>query len=71
MQDDDLVVIGTANLDFFSFKRKLELNLMVRSKALAKGQQEVLDGDRTQSRLLTLGEWISLPAYHRAVQNFA
>jgi cardiolipin synthase len=69
--DDDLVLIGTANLDSFSFKRNLELNLMVRSRALAKELQEALDEDRTHSRLLTLGEWIALPAYRRAIQNFA
>jgi len=69
--DDDLVLIGTANLDSFSFKRNLELNLMVRSKALAKELQEALDEDRAQSRLLTLGEWLALPAYRRAIQNFA
>jgi cardiolipin synthase len=69
--DDDLVLIGTANLDSFSFKRNLELNLMVRSKALAKELQAALDEDRARSRLLTLGEWIALPAYRRAIQNFA
>jgi len=68
--DEDLVLIGTANLDSFSFKRNLELDLMVRSKALAKELQEALDEDRTHSRLLTLDEWIAHPAYRRAIQNF-
>ena len=69
--DEDLVLIGTANLDSFSFKRNLELNLMVRSKALANALQKALDEDRTHSRLLTLDEWIALPAYRRAFQNLA
>jgi cardiolipin synthase len=69
--DEDLVLIGTANLDSFSFRRNLELNLMVRSKALANALQKALDDDRTHSRLLTLDEWIALPAYRRAFQNLA
>jgi cardiolipin synthase len=69
--DEDLVLIGTANLDSFSFKRNLELNLMVRSKALAKELEEVLEEDRTHSRLLALDEWMALPACGRAIQNFA
>jgi cardiolipin synthase len=69
--DEDLVLIGTANLDSFSFKRNLELNLMVRSKELAEALQKTLDEDRTHSRLLTLDEWIALPAYQRSIQNFA
>jgi len=69
--DDDFVLIGTANLDSFSFRRNLELNLMVRSKAMANTLQAALDEDRTHSRLLTLDEWIALPAYRRAIQRFA
>jgi cardiolipin synthase len=69
--DEDLVLIGTANLDSFSFRRNLELNLMVRSKALANTLQTALDEDQTHSRLLTLDQWITLPGYQRAIQRFA
>jgi cardiolipin synthase len=69
--DEDLVLVGTANLDSFSFKRNLELNLTVRSRALAKELQEALDEDRSHSRVLTLDEWLALPVYRRAIQNFA
>ncbi|MGA2083174.1 MAG: phosphatidylserine/phosphatidylglycerophosphate/cardiolipin synthase family protein [Holophaga sp.] len=69
--DEDLVLIGTANLDSFSFKRNLELNLMVRSMALANALQKALDEDRAHSRLLTLDEWLALPAYRSAFQNLA
>jgi len=33
--DEDLVMLGSANLDSVSFRHNLELNLMLRSKALA------------------------------------
>ena len=69
--DEDLVLIGSANLDSFSFKRNLELNLLVRSRAFARMLQETLDEDRSHSRLLTRGEWTALPAYRRAIQDFA
>lgn len=69
--DEDLVLIGTANLDSFSFRRNLELNLMVRSKALANTLQTALEEDRIHSRLLTRDDWIALPAYRRVIQRFA
>jgi cardiolipin synthase len=69
--DENLVLIGTANLDSFSFRRNLELNLMVRSKALADTLQTALDEDQTHSRLVTLDEWMALPAHRRAIQRFA
>ena len=69
--DEDLVMIGTANLDSASFRHNLELNLMVRSKGLADALREALDGDRTQSRLLELDAWRALPGYEKALQRFA
>jgi hypothetical protein len=44
---------------------------MVRSKALADTLQTALDEDQAHSRLLTLDEWIALPAYRRAIQRLA
>ena len=54
-----------------SFRRNLELNLMVRSKALADTLQTALDEDQTHSRLVTLDEWMALLAHRRAIQRFA
>jgi cardiolipin synthase len=69
--DEDLVMIGTANLDSASFRHNLELNLMVHSKGLADDLREALNEDRTHSRLLVLDEWRALPTYERALQRFA
>jgi len=69
--DDDLVMLGSANLDSVSFRHNLELSLMLRSRILAVALQEALDEDRAKSRLLTTLEWEALPAFHRVIQRFA
>jgi cardiolipin synthase len=69
--DEDLVMIGTANLDSASFRNNLELNLMLQSKGLADDLREALGEDRLHNRLLALEEWRALPGYERAIQRFA
>lgn len=59
--DDDLVMLGSANLDSASFRHNLELNLMLRSRVLATALQEALDEDRAKGGLLTSREWRRSP----------
>lgn len=69
--DEDLVMLGSANLDSASFRHNLELNLMLHSKALAADLQVALDEDRAKSSLLSSKVWETLPVYRRVFQRFA
>jgi cardiolipin synthase len=69
--DEDLAVLGSANLDSRSFRHNLELNLVLRSEGLATELRTALDEDRTASRRLTLQDWEALPSWLRFYQRFA
>lgn len=69
--DDDLVVIGSANLDSRSFRHNLELNLLLRSPELVVAFREAIAPDLAASTPWTLEAWEALPAWRRAVQRFA
>ena len=69
--DEDMILVGTANLDSASLRHNLELNLIVRSEALAAALQETLAEERALSSPFSLAEWRSASAFRRAVQRFA
>ena len=69
--DEDLVLVGTANLDSASLRHNLELNLIVRSAALAEALQGTLAEEQALSSPFSLEEWRSTSAFRRGVQRFA
>jgi cardiolipin synthase len=69
--DDDLVIMGSANLDSRSFRHNLELNLVLRSESLAEDVRTVLEADLAASKPITQVEWASRPVWLRALNRFA
>jgi cardiolipin synthase A/B len=69
--DEDLLVVGSANLDTRSFRHNLELNLVLRHKALAREAETLLARDRHQSTRIEEGTWARRPLLQKMWQHFA
>lgn len=69
--DEDLVIIGSANLDFRSFRHNLELNLLVKSREVARVFKNALELDLASSTPWTLEGWEALPRWRKLLQRFA
>jgi cardiolipin synthase len=69
--DDDVAVIGSSNMDIRSFQLNMEVSLMVRGRSFVDQMREVEDGYRSQSRELTLDEWMRQPLRSTVLDNLA
>ncbi len=67
--DQEIVIIGSANLDALSFRRNLELNLVLRSQELAASLERLLLKDRVQSQPWDLAKWKAQPFWRHAWQR--
>ena len=69
--DDETAVIGSSNMDMRSFGLNFEVSLLVRGKAFVDQLREVEDDYRSNSRQLTLEEWLKQPIRSRVLDNVA
>ena len=69
--DEELVMVGTANLDSASFRNNLELNVMVRSRSLGDALRRTLGEDQALSMRLSPQAWTARPSLRRFFQRFA
>ena len=69
--DEDLLVVGSANLDTRSFRHNLELNLVLRHEALAREAEALLARDRDLSTRIEGSAWVRRPRFQRFWQQFA
>ncbi|MBP1625631.1 MAG: CDP-diacylglycerol--serine O-phosphatidyltransferase [Holophagaceae bacterium] len=69
--DQEIVILGSANLDSLSFRRNLELNLVLRSRSLAGFIAGALEEDRNRSIPWDLEQWQALPLWRRVLQTVA
>ena len=69
--DEEVVVVGSANLDTRSFRHNLELNLVLRHEALARETEALLARDRDQSTRIEHGAWARRPLLQRLSQSLA
>ncbi|WP_005034519.1 phospholipase D-like domain-containing protein [Holophaga foetida] len=67
--DQEIVILGSANLDSLSFRRNLELNLVLRSRTLAGIIEETLERDRSRSLPWDLEQWHALPFWRKTLQR--
>jgi len=67
--DREIVILGSANLDTLSFRRNLELNLVLRSRPLAEILETTLEHDRDQSLPWNLEHWNAIPAWRKGLQR--
>lgn len=68
--DEDLTVMGSANMDFRSFEHNFEINAFVYDTAFAAQMARIFETDAAQSRLLTHGEWFNRPRRRRFEESF-
>jgi cardiolipin synthase len=61
--DDDLVVLGSSNMDMRSFALNYEVSMLLVGPSVVEQMRTVEDGYRARSRLLTAEEWGRQP-YH-------
>jgi cardiolipin synthase len=69
--DDQISVIGSSNLDMRSFTLDLEISVMVRGGTFLEELREIEDEYRTNSKELTLEEWMARPLYRRILDHVA
>lgn len=67
--DDDVVVIGSSNMDMRSFSLNMEVTLMVVDEDQAAGVAEIYSEYRAVSKELTLQAWKSRPWHVRYLDN--
>ena len=61
--DDDLAIIGSANMDYRSFDLNFEVNAMVYSKNITKELKEAFENDLKESVQIDAIEWLNRPKH--------
>ncbi|MEJ5868427.1 phospholipase D-like domain-containing protein [Pseudokineococcus sp. 5B2Z-1] len=69
--DDDVVMLGSANMDIRSFELDLEISLVVRGEGPAAAVRASEGGRREVSHLLTQEEWAARPRRRRVLEDLA
>ncbi|MDE6623835.1 MAG: cardiolipin synthase [Alistipes sp.] len=68
--DDDLAVIGSANMDFRSFEHNFEINAFVYDRDFTARMAELFEQDAAHCRTITPGEWFHRPRALRLAESF-
>jgi cardiolipin synthase len=61
--DDDLSVVGSANMDYRSFDLNFEVNAMLYSKEITSQLQNAFEEDLKHSREINANDWLNRPRY--------
>ncbi|WP_047414594.1 cardiolipin synthase [Cellulophaga sp. Hel_I_12] len=61
--DDDLAIIGSANMDYRSFDLNFEVNAMVYSKKIAQQLADVFENDLIASEQINAINWLNRPKH--------
>ena len=67
--DDELSVIGSANMDFRSFEHNFEINAFVCDQALTARLARLFERDMAQSHPLNKAEWFHRPRLRRLAES--
>ena len=68
--DDDLTVVGSANMDFRSFEHNFELNAFVYDRPFNGQMSAIFEEDARACRPVTPGEWARRPRRQRLAESF-
>ena len=71
VSDDDIVSIGTANIDIRSFEHNYEVNAMVYDVAFAQGRKASFINDCKKSQELTYEEHLQRPLSNKLLEGLA
>lgn len=67
--DDDMVIAGSANMDFRSLENNFECNLMIYDEDFALRMKEIFENDIQQCTRVNLTEWTRRPFFQRASES--
>lgn len=67
--DDNLTVIGSANMDFRSFEHNFEINAFVYDAQFTARMSAIFEDDATRSHVLTPAEWFNRPRPRRWAES--
>lgn len=68
--DDELTVLGSANMDFRSFEHNFEISAFVYDPEFTARMAAVYEQDAAVCRLLQPGEWFNRPRTHKVAESF-
>ena len=68
--DDDLAVVGSANMDFRSFEHNFEVNAFVYDRAFNARLAAIYETDLGDCRRVTPGDWFRRPSTRRWAESF-
>ncbi|MDE6446299.1 MAG: cardiolipin synthase [Alistipes sp.] len=68
--DDDLTVIGSANMDFRSFEHNFEISAFVYDRDFCTRMSAIFEHDLLACRRLTPAEWFRRPRMRRWAESF-
>lgn len=68
--DNDLAIVGSANMDYRSFDLNFEVNAMVYSNEIAHQLTEVFETDLKNAELIDAETWINRPKYIHLWERF-
>ncbi len=67
--DDDLTIVGSANMDFRSFEHNFEINAFVYDNDFSVRMRRIFEEDQRQTRALTLAAWNARPRLQRFAES--
>ncbi len=69
--DEEVVVIGSSNMDVRSFSLNMEVSVLVHGRGFVDAIRGIEDGYRVNSRELQLEDWMQRPVAQKAFDNLA
>lgn len=69
--DDELMTVGSANMDFRSFEQNFEINLLVYDCNIAKSMREIFETDQQHTEQLDISGWKSRPKSQKVCESIA
>jgi cardiolipin synthase len=69
--DDELTLIGSANMDMRSFRLNFEVHTLMHDRTLTQTLEARFEADRANCRQLLLEEWMRRPWHHRVREGAA
>jgi len=69
--DDELMTVGSANMDFRSFEQNFEINLLVYDGNIAKSMREIFETDQQHTEQLDISVWKNRPKRQKVSESIA
>jgi cardiolipin synthase len=68
--DDDLAIIGSANMDYRSFESNFEINALIYGKEITRQLETAFLKDLQESTKIDANDWLARPKYIHLWEKF-